>query len=143
MEKSVLVLGNVYFSREDGSKIKKGQQWTRCHSYLIESGPAMVATLKELLSFTALDSPSFTYGLSLVLESSLKMNSNLQVGPLKYLINVIQLLLLWKIENKSFVKINCTLGYSTKDIMGKYRVVSKTNIIKNNTIGNLQIEYYR
>lgn len=75
---SVLVPVNVYFSHEDGSQIKKGQ-WTRCHSYLIESGPAIARTLKGLLSLTALDSPSFTYSLSLVLVGSLKINSYLLI----------------------------------------------------------------
>lgn len=90
MKKSVLIPGNVYFSREDGSEIKKGQ-WTRCHSYLIESGPAIARTLKGLLSFTTLDSPSFTYSLSLVLVGSLKMNSYLLI----YFINIFKSLLLY------------------------------------------------
>lgn len=102
MRKSVLILGNVYFSREDGSGMKKGQ-WTRCHSYLIESGPAIARTLKGLLSFTALDSPSFTYSLSLVLVGSLKMNSYL----LTYFINVIKVIItIWTIKNKTFVTIS-------------------------------------
>lgn len=53
------------------------------------------------------------------------------------------IILLKTIENETFMKIYCTLGYSTKDILGKCRVMSKVNIIKNNAIGNLQIEYYR
>lgn len=139
LKKSVLVPGNVYFSREDGSEIKKGQ-WTRCHSYLIESGPAIARTLKGLLSLTALDSPSFTYSLSLVLVGSLKMNSYL----LTYFIKVIKVIItIWTVESKTFVKISCTLGYSTKDIMTKFRELSKIKIFKNNAIGNLQIEHYR
>lgn len=35
--------------------------------------------------------------------------------------------------------INCTLGYSTKDIVGKCRIMSKVNIIKNKA----QAEIYR
>lgn len=125
MKKSVLVLGNVYFSRQDGSEIKKGQ-WTRCHSYLIESGPAIVATLKGLLSLTAHHSPSFTYSFSLAFVGSSKMNSYLPI----YFINFFKSLLLETIENKNFVKINCILGYMTKTIRGKCRIISKTNIIK-------------
>lgn len=55
----MLVPGIVGFSRNDSSEVKKGQ-WKRCHSYLMESGLAIVAALEGLLSFTALVFRCFT-----------------------------------------------------------------------------------